>query len=75
MARRPSAADLFAQKQAKQKKVLFLLVPAFSVFRNALRTEDGYSFSAMKEAMSGQNQEAFWRSKHGQRVDVLSLHA
>jgi hypothetical protein len=29
MARRPSAADLFAQKQAKQKKVLFLLVPVF----------------------------------------------
>ena len=39
---------------------LFLIVPAFSVFRNALRTEDGYSLSAMKEAMSGQNQEAFW---------------
>ena len=39
---------------------LFLIVPAFSVFRNALRTEDGWSFSAMKEAMSGQNREAFW---------------
>jgi putative spermidine/putrescine transport system permease protein len=38
---------------------LFLIVPAISVFRNALRTEDGYSFDAMKEAMSGQNREAF----------------
>lgn len=29
MARRPSAADLFAEKQAKQKKLLFILVPLF----------------------------------------------
>jgi hypothetical protein len=29
MAKRPSAADLFAEKQAKQKKLLFLLVPLF----------------------------------------------
>ena len=29
MAKRPSAADLFAEKQAKQKKLLFVLVPLF----------------------------------------------
>ena len=39
--------------------VLFLLVPAVSVFSNALRTTDGWSLSAMGEAMSGQNLEAF----------------
>jgi putative spermidine/putrescine transport system permease protein len=41
---------------------LFLIVPAISVFSNALRTEDGFSLSAMKEAMSGQNRAAFWFS-------------
>jgi putative spermidine/putrescine transport system permease protein len=39
--------------------ILFLIVPAVSVFSNALRTEDGFSLSAMKEAMSGQNRQAF----------------
>jgi putative spermidine/putrescine transport system permease protein len=42
--------------------LLFLIVPAISVFSNALRTEDGFSLSAMKEAMSGQNRAAFWFS-------------
>ena len=32
------------------------------MFSNALRTEDGFSLSAMKEAMSGQNRAAFWFS-------------
>ncbi|MFN8021514.1 MAG: ABC transporter permease subunit [Acidimicrobiales bacterium] len=39
--------------------ILFLIVPAISVFRDALRTEDGYSFDAMREAFSGQNLAAF----------------
>lgn len=39
--------------------ILFLIVPAISVFRDALRTEDGYSFDAMREAFSGQNFAAF----------------
>lgn len=39
--------------------VLFLFVPAVSVFINALRTEDGWSLEAMGEGMSGQNFEAF----------------
>ncbi len=39
--------------------ILFLIVPAISVFSNALRTEEGFSLSAMKEAMSGQNRDAF----------------
>lgn len=39
--------------------VLFLLIPAVSVFSNALRTTDGWSISAMGEAMSGQNLAAF----------------
>lgn len=39
--------------------VLFLFVPAVSVFVNALRTEDGWSLEAMGEGMSGQNFEAF----------------
>ncbi len=39
--------------------ILFLFVPGFSVFNNALRTENGYSLSAMREAMSGQNRGAF----------------
>jgi putative spermidine/putrescine transport system permease protein len=39
---------------------LFLLLPAVSVFRDALRTEDGgYSLDAMREAISGQNRDAF----------------
>ncbi|HAP75838.1 MAG TPA: ABC transporter permease [Acidimicrobiaceae bacterium] len=42
--------------------VLFLLIPAVSVFNNALRTEDGFSFSAMGEAITGQNFDAFWFS-------------
>jgi putative spermidine/putrescine transport system permease protein len=41
---------------------LFLIVPAISVFSNALRTEDGVSLSAMGEAFSGQNRSAFWFS-------------
>jgi putative spermidine/putrescine transport system permease protein len=39
--------------------VLFLFIPAVSVFSNALRTTDGWSLSAMREAMSGQNFDAF----------------
>lgn len=39
--------------------ILFLFVPGLSVFNNALKTEDGYSLSAMQEAMSGQNRGAF----------------
>ena len=40
--------------------VLFLFIPAISVFRNATNTEAGsFSFSAMKEAFTGQNLEAF----------------
>lgn len=42
--------------------VLFLIVPAVSVFSNAVRTEDGVSLSAMREAFSGQNRSAFWFS-------------
>ncbi len=42
--------------------VLFLIIPAFSVFANAVRTEDGLSLSAMGEAFSGQNLGAFWFS-------------
>jgi putative spermidine/putrescine transport system permease protein len=38
--------------------LLFLVVPAISVFVDALRTEDGVSFSAMGEAASGQNRAA-----------------
>jgi len=41
---------------------LFLIVPAISVFSNAVRTEDGLSLSAMGEAFSGQNRSAFWFS-------------
>jgi putative spermidine/putrescine transport system permease protein len=41
---------------------LFLIVPAISVFVNALQTEDGFSFSAMKDAITGQNLDAFWFS-------------
>ncbi len=39
--------------------LLFLFIPAISVFVDALRTEHGWSFSAMKEAITGQNWEAF----------------
>lgn len=42
--------------------ILFLLIPAISVFSNAVRTEDGLSLSAMGEAFSGQNLSAFWFS-------------
>ncbi|MFM7252872.1 MAG: ABC transporter permease, partial [Ilumatobacteraceae bacterium] len=39
---------------------LFLIVPAISVFRDALRTEDGgWSLDAMREAFTGQNLDAF----------------
>jgi putative spermidine/putrescine transport system permease protein len=39
---------------------LFLLIPAASVFYDATRAEDGsFTLSAMKEAISGQNWEAF----------------
>jgi putative spermidine/putrescine transport system permease protein len=41
---------------------LFLILPGFSVFSNALQTEDGFSFSAMGDAISGQNRSAFWFS-------------
>lgn len=40
--------------------VLFLIVPAVSVFLDAIKTADGgYSLSAMGEAFSGQNFQAF----------------
>jgi putative spermidine/putrescine transport system permease protein len=40
--------------------LLFLFIPAISVFRNATNTEAGsFSFSAMREAFTGQNLEAF----------------
>lgn len=39
--------------------VLFLFIPAVSVFINALRTEEGWSFSAMSEGITGQNWAAF----------------
>lgn len=42
--------------------LLFLLVPAVTVFANALRTEQGFSFSAMAEGITGQNLQAFWFS-------------
>lgn len=39
---------------------LFLLLPAVSVFRDALRTEEGgFSLDAMREAITGQNRDAF----------------
>lgn len=42
---------------------LFLIVPAVSVFRDALRTEDGgWSLDAMREAFTGQNLDAFYFS-------------
>ena len=43
--------------------ILFLFIPALSVFRNATNTEAGsFSFSAMKQAFQGQNLSAFWFS-------------
>ena len=39
--------------------VLFLFVPAASVFVNSVRTESGWSLSALKEGITGQNWEAF----------------
>ena len=40
--------------------ILFLLIPAISVFTQALHDEDGsFGFSAMREAISGQNLDAF----------------
>jgi putative spermidine/putrescine transport system permease protein len=42
---------------------LFLIVPGFSVFQQALKNKNGtFGFSAMKEAISGQNRDAFWFS-------------
>lgn len=43
--------------------VLFLIVPAVSVFSQALRGQDGaFGFASMGEAFSGQNLDAFWFS-------------
>lgn len=43
--------------------VLFLIVPAISVFSQALRGADGaFGFASMGEAFSGQNLDAFWFS-------------
>lgn len=42
--------------------LLFLIVPAVSVFSNALRDENGFSLAAMGEAITGQNFVAFWFS-------------
>lgn len=39
--------------------LLFLIIPAITIFSNSLQTEDGFSLSAMKEAFSGQNFDAF----------------
>ena len=39
--------------------LLFLIIPALTVFFNALRTEDGFSLTALGDAISGQNWEAF----------------
>jgi putative spermidine/putrescine transport system permease protein len=39
--------------------VLFLLVPAISVFLNSVRTETGWSLRALGEGLRGQNLEAF----------------
>ncbi|MEY4247352.1 MAG: hypothetical protein RIS69_899, partial [Actinomycetota bacterium] len=40
--------------------ILFLLIPAISVFAQALHDADGsFGFSAMREAISGQNLDAF----------------
>jgi putative spermidine/putrescine transport system permease protein len=43
--------------------VLFLIVPAISVFSQALRGANGeFGFASMGEAFSGQNLDAFWFS-------------
>lgn len=39
--------------------LLFLIIPAISVFLDALKTEEGYSLSALGDAISGQNWQAF----------------
>lgn len=39
--------------------VLFLIVPAISVFLNSVRTETGWSLRALGEGLRGQNFEAF----------------
>jgi putative spermidine/putrescine transport system permease protein len=39
--------------------LLFLIIPAITVFFDAVRTEEGFSLSALGEAFSGQNREAF----------------
>lgn len=43
--------------------LLFLIVPAISVFQQALHDNDGsFGFAAMKAAVQGQNLDAFWFS-------------
>lgn len=43
--------------------LLFLIVPAISVFSQALRSSDGrFGFASMGEAFTGQNLDAFWFS-------------
>ncbi len=43
--------------------LLFLIVPAISVFQQALHNNDGsFGFDAMKAAVQGQNLDAFWFS-------------
>ena len=39
--------------------LLFLIIPAITVFFNALRTDDGFSLAALGDAISGQNWDAF----------------
>lgn len=39
--------------------LLFLIIPAISVFLDALKTEEGYSLSALGDAITGQNWQAF----------------
>lgn len=39
--------------------LLFLIVPAISVFLNSVRTETGWSLSALREGLRGQNLDAF----------------
>ncbi len=56
--------------------VLFLIIPAISIFINSLKTESsGLSLSAMGEAFSGQNLEAFkfsiWFSARAALVGVV----
>lgn len=43
--------------------LLFLIVPAISVFSQALRDSDGgFGFASMRKAFTGQNLDAFWFS-------------